>query len=97
MTRTNFLKRLGIAILGVVVAKPIIDALPNIPNKYVVGFDPFYDPNAGIERFTVRFSHNWLYKNPLTYAEVYRIGKDGNVEYIDMNGNIIDSTKPNNV
>jgi hypothetical protein len=65
MDRKAFLKRLTAAAIGIVVAKPIIDALPTWAEstEFVITFDKPWGPNPmTLEQF--------IRKYPLTFDEV---------------------------
>ena len=65
MNRSTFIKRLTAAAIGIVVAKPIIDALPTWAEstEFVITFDKPWGPNPlTIEEF--------IRKYPLTFEDV---------------------------
>lgn len=94
MDRKVFIKRLTAAAISIVVAKPIIDALPKPiqrsyihgPTKFVAGIDP-----VG-RQFNVIISKPWR-QYPLTYEDVYRLDEEGKEVYMNADGEVIITPK----
>jgi len=95
MDRKVFIKRLTAAAIGIVVAKPIIDALPKpIQRSYIHGstqFNVVFDRAWSPSTLSVA---EYYKKYPLTYEEVFRLDEEGKEVYMNANGEVIITPKP---